>query len=130
MRVGKTIALALLLAPGGALSAQNNDYSPDPTWKAPPAVARKVNPLAKNPDAAQKGKELFEAQCSMCHGVDGSGLANAANLRMPVVQKESDGTLFWKITTGHQQKGMPSFQRLPENDRWQLVSYLRTFKGK
>jgi mono/diheme cytochrome c family protein len=130
MRVGKTIALAAMLTTAGALLAQNKNYTPDPTWKAPAAAARKPNPLAKLPNAAKEGKMLFDAQCSMCHGADGTGVADAANLHLRDVQEQSDGMLFWKITTGNQHKGMPSFQRLPEKERWQLVSYLRTFKGK
>ncbi len=124
------IVLAAMLVTGVILVAQNSNYTPDATWKAPAAAARKPNPLANKPGAAKKGKELFEAQCSMCHGMDGKGLSNAADLHLPVVQSQSDGTLFWKITTGHQHKGMPSFQRLTDNERWQLVSYLRSFKGK
>lgn len=130
MRAGMAIVLAAILVTGIVLMAQNLNYTPDATWKAPAAAARKQNPLANKPEAAKKGKELFEAQCAMCHGFDGTGLSNAADLHLPVVQSQSDGTLFWKITTGHQQKGMPSFQRLTDHERWQLVSYLRTFKGK
>lgn len=130
MRVGEIVLLAAMLSSCGALFSQNKDYTPDPSWRVPKAAARKPDPLAKDPNAAKEGKGLFDAQCSMCHGSDGAGLANAANLHEPAVQKQSDGTLFWKITTGNQKKGMPSFERLPEKQRWQLVAYLRTFKGK
>ncbi|HEV2102703.1 MAG TPA: cytochrome c, partial [Candidatus Acidoferrum sp.] len=38
----------------------------------------------------------------------------------------TDGEIFWKITTGN--RPMPSYKdRLTENDRWELVSFLRTF---
>jgi mono/diheme cytochrome c family protein len=130
MRVGKIAVLAALWPVATALFAQNSSYTPDNTWKAPAAAARKSNPVANSPNAVAQGKEIFDAQCAMCHGFDGRGLANAANFHEPAVQNQPDGALFWKITTGHQQKGMPSFQRLPEKQRWQLVSYLRTFKGK
>lgn len=114
----------------GFLAAQNTSYTPDPKWKVPAAEAAKKNPLGNNPKSARKGHELFEAQCSMCHGMDGQGVANAANFHAPAVQRESDGTLFWKITKGNQNKGMPSFKHLSEEERWQLVSYIRTLKGK
>jgi len=53
---------------------------------------------------------------------------HAADLQLPAVQQQSDGALFWKITNGNTDRGMPSFSRLPELQRWQLVLYLRTLK--
>jgi len=54
---------------------------------------------------------------------------HAADLQLPVVQSQSDGALFWKITNGNPDRGMPSFSRLPELQRWQLVLYLRTLQS-
>ncbi|HYG99272.1 MAG TPA: c-type cytochrome [Terriglobales bacterium] len=130
MRVVIRGAIVALLFVSGSLFAQNSTYRPDPNWKAPVAEAAKKNPLANNASAAKKGRGLFEAQCSMCHGMDGSGMANAANFRNAAVQRESDGTLFWKISRGNQNKGMPSFKNLSETERWQLVSYIRTLRAK
>jgi mono/diheme cytochrome c family protein len=114
-----------------AISAftQNMNYVPDPAWKAPSKAAEKRNPLTGVPDALHHGHDLFEAQCSMCHGSDGRGLANAANFHMPAVQRQTDGTLFWKMTNGNPEKGMPSFRSLSDTDRWSLVCYLRMFKA-
>jgi mono/diheme cytochrome c family protein len=130
MRMAKVGAVAVSLVFAGVLVAQNNDYAPDPSWKAPAREASNQNPFARDASAANKGRELYNDQCSMCHGPDGRGLANAANFHEPAVQRQSDGTLFWKITTGNTKKGMPSFKQTPENDRWQLVSYIRTFSVK
>jgi mono/diheme cytochrome c family protein len=112
------------------LFAQNMNYVPDPTWKAPAAAAKARNPFTGVPDALHRGHDLFEIRCSMCHGSDGQGLANAANFHMPAVQRQTDGTLFWKITNGNLAKGMPSFRELSDTDRWSLVCYLRMFKTK
>jgi hypothetical protein len=49
-------------------------------------------------------------------------------LQFPVVQQQTDGALFWKITNGNTDRGMPPFNRLPDLHRWQLVLYLRTLK--
>jgi len=57
---------------------------------------------------------LFEAQYSMCYGMDGRGGANAANFHQPAVQRQSDGTMFWKIGAGNLNKGMPSFKQLSD----------------
>ncbi len=106
--------------------AQNSNYTQDPNWKAPPQAAARQNSLKGNAQVIAGGRKVFHRECLQCHGEDGSGLANAANLHLPVVQQQSDGTLFWKISNGNPGRGMPSFSSLPELQRWQLVLYIRT----
>ena len=110
--------------------AQNTEYQPDPNWRAPQDAALKANPLARKPEAASGGRKLFLRNCTECHGQDGSGLIekHAADLQLPVVQNQSDGALFWKVTNGNPDRGMPSFSKLPEPQRWQLVLFIRTLK--
>jgi mono/diheme cytochrome c family protein len=109
---------------------QNMLYWPDPTWRAPEALADKPNPLAQKPWAAAGGKKLFLRNCAECHDKDGNGLVkkHSADLQLPVVQQQRDGELFWKITNGNTGRGMPSFSKLPELERWQLVLFIRTLK--
>jgi mono/diheme cytochrome c family protein len=123
-------ATAVLVMLCGALAAQNTSYQQDLGWRAPADAVSRANPLARKPEAAAGGGKLFKRNCVECHGEDGSGLAkkNAADLLLREVQSQSDGTLFWKITNGNTDRGMPSFSRLPELQRWQLVLYLRTLK--
>jgi mono/diheme cytochrome c family protein len=111
--------------------AQNPEYQQDPNWKAPSEAAARPNPLARKPEAAGGGRKLFLRECSECHGQDGSGIGrkHSADLHLPVVQQQSDGTLFWKISNGNPDRGMPSFSKLPELQRWQLVLFLRTQKA-
>jgi mono/diheme cytochrome c family protein len=112
------------------MPGQNTAYQPDPGWRAPEAAASKPNPLAKRPEAAAGGKKLFLRNCTECHGNDGSGILkkHAADLQLPVVQQQTDGALFWKITNGNPDRGMPSFSQLPEMQRWQLVLFLRSLR--
>ena len=119
------IALALL----NYVSAQNVSYQQDPSWRAPAEAAERHNPLAARPELAAGGEKLFKRMCVECHGESGAGLPkqNAADLQLQVVQGQSDGTLFWKITNGNPDRGMPTFSRLPELQRWQVVLYLRKF---
>jgi mono/diheme cytochrome c family protein len=114
----------------GSASSQNTSYQQDPGWRAPTEATARHNPLARKPEAAAGGAKLFKRNCVECHGEEGTGLVkkNAADLQLTVVQQQSDGTLFWKITNGNTDRGMPSFSRLPELQRWQLVLYLRTLK--
>ena len=95
-------------------------------WVAPPEQAAKANPLSARPDAAAGGKKLFQQRCSTCHGEDAAGTADAPDLTRSAMQRQSDGTLFWKISSGNTRTGMPSFSFLPPLQRWQLVLYIRS----
>lgn len=108
--------------------AQNQNYQRDPSWRVPTEAIEKANPLAERPELAAGGKKLFTRNCVECHGKSGEGLKKASDLQLPVVQGQSDGALFWKITNGNPDRGMPSFSRLPELQRWQIVLYLRSLR--
>jgi mono/diheme cytochrome c family protein len=110
------------------LLAQNVTYQPDVNWRASEEAAARKNPLAEKPELAAGGTKLFKRNCVECHGDSGQGLKKAADLQLPVVQDQSDGALFWKITNGNPDRGMPSFSGIPELQRWQLVLHLRTLK--
>ena len=110
--------------------SQNPSYQPDPDWRVPDEAAERQNPLSERPELAAGGEKLFKRNCVECHGESGAGMVkkHAADLRLPVVQEQSDGALFWKITNGNADHGMPTFSRLPELQRWQLVLYLRRLR--
>ena len=129
----RALIIVLGLGPmlvAGLLAAQNIDYQPDPSWQAPAPAAARPNPQAGSPELAAGGRKLFLRICARCHGAEGGGLKNAADLQLPVVQRQTDGALFWKITNGNQRRGMPSFSGVPEMQRWQIVLYLRTLAAE
>jgi mono/diheme cytochrome c family protein len=97
----------------------------DAAWSAPPEAAAKVNPLLNRPDAAAGGAKLFQQRCATCHGEGGRGTSRAPDLSGPDVQLQTDGELYWKITTGNTHGGMPAFSFLPKLQRWQLVLQVR-----
>jgi mono/diheme cytochrome c family protein len=113
-----------------AVPAQNPSYQPDSEWRPPAEAAAKHNPLAKKPETAAGGRKLFLRNCAECHQDDGAGMVkkHSADFQLPVVQEQSDGSLFWKITNGNPDRGMPSFSQLPEMQRWQLVLFLRSLR--
>jgi len=122
------IAVFAFIALAWLAIAQNASPSGD-KWQAPADAAAQPNPDAKNADAPANGRKLYMRTCVGCHEEDGSGKdTGAANLRSAEVQAQSDGALFWKITHGNSAAGMPSFASLPETDRWDVVTFLRTFK--
>ena len=110
--------------------AQNPGYQQDPTWHAPADAAVRSNPLSTRSETAAGGRKLFIRNCVECHGKDGAGIEkkHSADLQLPAVQQQSDGALFWKITNGNNGRGMPSFSKVPELQRWQIVMYIRTLK--
>ena len=122
-------SLLAVLCASTLLFSQNVNYQQDAKWQAPEDAAAKPNPLADKPALAAGGRKLFKRNCVECHGESGQGLKKAADLQLPVVQAQSDGTLYWKITNGNPDRGMPSFSGIPELQRWQIVLYLRTLKA-
>jgi mono/diheme cytochrome c family protein len=94
--------------------------------RAPAAARSRTNPYAGHPEAVMAGKNLYQRHCTKCHGNDGRGRHKAPDLHSSVVQQAAPGTLFWFLKNGNLKEGMPSWSRLPDQQLWQLVSYLRT----
>ena len=102
-------------------------------WLSPAPSAAKKNPIAPTQESIAAGQKIYSKTCAMCHGKSGDADGPAvielnihpAKLSDSQLATESDGALFWKITTG--KKPMPAFgKRLSESDRWHLVNYIRT----
>ncbi len=51
---------------------------------------------------------------------------NRPGLHSPRVQAARDGELFWLLTNGKLRRDMPSWSRLPDQQRWQIVRYLHS----
>jgi mono/diheme cytochrome c family protein len=75
------------------------------------------------------GGKLFAQHCASCHGANATG-ARAPSLHTPAVQSMPDATLVQFLTDGDLTKGMPSWSRLPEERRWQLVRYIKAVDKK
>lgn len=93
--------------------------------KAPEKARAKNNPLAEDPDAPVAGRKLFEQHCAECHGNAAEGGKKAPSLRAEEVQQATPGTLFWILTNGVVRRGMPVWSKLPEPQRWQIVTFLK-----
>ena len=92
-----------------------------------PAKARAAkNPYQGDPDALLAGKKLYAQHCAECHGANARGMRNAVNLRAPAVQNATPGELQWFLRNGSLLHGMPSWSGLPEQRRWQIVTYLKS----
>ena|SRR6266496_2857265 len=100
----------------------------DSVWVAPASETERVNPLANRVHLKDGGEKLYRNRCARCHAADGSGTTRGPRLVDPDVQAQSDGALFWKVSSGNSRAGMPSFSFLPELQRWQIVLHLRTLR--
>jgi mono/diheme cytochrome c family protein len=98
--------------------------------QAPPNSQRLSNPFEGQSRAARAGAKLFAGECATCHGAEGRGLRTAPPLYTTDVQEASPGALFWVLRNGSLKRGMPSFAHLPEPQRWQIITYLKTLKGR
>jgi len=96
---------------------------------APPSSIHLKNPYAGQPTAVSAGSRLYATNCGSCHGSHGQGNGAMPALSQGPTQSASDGEVFWFITTGAVDKGMPSWSVLSERQRWQLVTYLKSFKN-
>jgi mono/diheme cytochrome c family protein len=96
--------------------------------KAPAATRSRSNPFEGQPGAILSGRKLFLRHCAECHGEDGRGIGRAANLHSAAVRQAPPGEIAWFLKNGDLRAGMPSWSRLPEQRRWQIVSYLKTLQ--
>jgi mono/diheme cytochrome c family protein len=107
-----------------ALSPDRSVYAE--LTKAPKKATDRRNPLEQDPDAVAAGAKLFDLHCAECHGEMAQGGKKAPSLSADEVQQATPGTLFWLLTNGVVRRGMPVWSKLPEPQRWQLVSYIKS----
>ena len=101
-------------------------------WQVPQEAKQLQNPLTDEAAALQKGQKIYKSLCVSCHGLDGTGNPlmlktlnpPPADLSSKIVQQQTDGEIFWKITEG---RGlMASYKSmLSDADRWAVVKYIR-----
>lgn len=120
-----TASVTLLLA--FTLMPQSKD------WEVPDQAKNKKNPVASNDASIAAGKEIYTKNCYNCHGKKGKGDGpksgdlpkSPQDFSKESFQKQTDGTLFYKISEGR--KPMPTFKKdLSDDQRWQVINYVRT----
>jgi mono/diheme cytochrome c family protein len=111
-------AAALLMAAAGGAWLQT----------VPPADRAMANPVAGHPDAIGAGSALYQDNCAKCHGADGNGRGSRPPVHSARIAAATDGDLFWLLRHGQPFRGMPAWTRLPEDQRWQIVAYLRSIQ--
>jgi mono/diheme cytochrome c family protein len=111
-------------------------FSSGKPWPVPDNYKTMKNPVASNTESIAAGKVLWGQHCKSCHGTKGLGDGPKAStlktepgdFTTTEAQAQSDGSLFYKTSTGRDD--MPSFsKKIPDKeDIWSIVNYLRTLK--
>ncbi|HEV3512781.1 MAG TPA: c-type cytochrome, partial [Candidatus Sulfotelmatobacter sp.] len=100
-------------------------YAQSTPFKDAPASAKEMkNPYAGQAGAVTAGKALYARNCLSCHGKAGQGTGNVPSLVDGKLKGVTAGEVFWFITKGSTDNGMPPWGFLPEQQRWQIVSYV------
>jgi len=138
--------LAEVLKDNGSIDTSGSDFDPtlpppnlsdnarnEPT---PPQVNALKNPLPDDPRVAHSGHTLFLNRCVQCHNSGGYGVGPVGRYLVPappdlaadIVQKRSDGAIYWHITMG--QGKMPPFRTwTTPAERWALTAFVRSLRG-
>lgn len=93
-----------------------------------------ANPEAPTQASVTRGAMYYQINCTVCHGSAGMGdgpvakFNGAPNLSNAITAAKTDGYYFGQMRNGG--LIMPTFNRIPERDRWHIVNYIRGLQGK
>ena len=105
------------------------------------------NPVASTPESIAAGKKAYDANCAACHGNMAQG-AVKAGVTISIIEEQggkqapdltddqwdhgsSDGEIYAVIKKGIPPTMMAAWDgRIPDNDIWNIVNYIRTLAGK
>ena len=95
------------------------------------------NPVAADSASVNRGRMYYQINCSVCHGPLGMGNGSVVKYGVyppsigsgsPAAMQRTDGYIFGIIRNGRNL--MPSYNRIEEGDRWDIVNYIRSLQGK
>lgn len=120
---------------GTAAAAFGISHAPMPATLDSMNVVR--NPVAADARSLANGRMYYALNCAVCHGDkgDGDGYMRQANMAYgfapavngDVTKARSDGYIWGVMRNG---RGlMPSYNRIEEMDRWDVVNYIRGLQG-
>jgi mono/diheme cytochrome c family protein len=101
----------------------------DGAWlaKVPSKDHQRQNPYHGQDEAVAAGRLLFLDHCAQCHGEDALGKKKRPPLRSVRIQDQAtEGDLHWLLVNGNMKKGMPSWAKLPDQQLWQLITYVKS----
>jgi mono/diheme cytochrome c family protein len=102
-----------------------------------------TNPRPMSLASLENGRTQFMRYCSTCHGANGMGdgpVSMMSKQRGPfggvlaingpasIAKIRSDGHIYSTIRYGRRR--MPAYQRIPSDDRWDIVNFIRYQNGQ
>jgi mono/diheme cytochrome c family protein len=117
-------ALLLVALPAVALFG-----AADGSWlkSVPARDHERTSPYRDQPDAIAAGRRIFVDRCSHCHGENAEGTKKRPPLRSERVREQAtEGDLHWLLVNGNMRKGMPSWAKLPDEQLWQVIAYVKS----
>ena len=117
------------LAPGFAFS-----YTPGIATLD--SMASIANPVPADARSLHNGRMYYQINCAVCHGEAGKGDGPIMKTKViyppPLVgasaEGRTDGYIWAIIRNGR--GAMPSYNRIEEMDRWDVVNYVRGLQGR
>ena len=95
------------------------------------------NPVPADARSLHNGRMYYQINCAVCHGEAGKGFQSAAIAKYPIyapplvgasAENRADGYIWGIMRNGR--GAMPSYNRIEELDRWDVVNYVRGLQGK
>lgn len=139
MKTLRIFTIGLLLAGFGfglvSMTPQRQKM-PEP-WEVPDKYKNMENPVEANAESIKKGEALYKRHCASCHGKTGLGdgvksralKTFAGDFSGDLYQDQTDGEHFYKTKFGRGE--MPAYEnKIPDEDIWHMVNYMRTFKAE
>jgi cation:H+ antiporter len=99
-------------------------------WEHIPAADHaRVNPTEGHLEAVAAGATAYGVHCEQCHRKDARGDGKGyPSLRSARLRRVTDGDIEWFLRQGEMGQGMPAWATLPETERWQIVTYLKSIQ--
>jgi mono/diheme cytochrome c family protein len=99
------------------------------------SMAGLPNPTPPSARSLENGKKYYQINCEVCHGIAGNGMGPALQYGMPapslltdITKGRTDGYIYGMIRNGRNL--MPTYDRIEDMDRWDVVNYVRALQGK
>ena len=116
-------------------AAPGYEYGRTPLPGTIDSMSAILNPTQPDARSLNNGRINYQINCAVCHGPLGHGDGPATRFGMVpmslVTDKAkayADGYIFGMIRNG---RGlMPTYNRIEEPDRWDIVNYVRSLQGK
>ena len=127
LNTGTRVLLASFAAFTLAVAVIPSLFAKNKNFHDAPALAKRLrNPYTADKQVLTAGHELFHHYCARCHGENAEGSGNIPSLVDGALETVTPGEVFWFVTKGSPQNGMPSWAKVPRKERWEIVTYVKS----